>query len=157
MATHSSILAWRIPGTGETGGLPSVGVAQSWTRLKQLSSSSSSMIQELTKIQLSGSLVVMVWVCFPAAVRCRWCWAWRLQDVFGHVTVSYRRQKELWAQLGHWGGWTSLSFCMWFQVFSPPHGFSTWSCHTVSLVEKPDFLTSGSDLPKSQVKRMGSS
>ena len=24
MATHSSILAWRIPGTGEPGGLPSV-------------------------------------------------------------------------------------------------------------------------------------
>ena len=26
MATHSSILAWRIPGTGEPGGLPSVGL-----------------------------------------------------------------------------------------------------------------------------------
>jgi len=25
MATHSSILAWRIPGTGELGGLPSMG------------------------------------------------------------------------------------------------------------------------------------
>jgi len=25
MATHSSILAWRIPGMGERGGLPSVG------------------------------------------------------------------------------------------------------------------------------------
>ena len=25
MATHSSVLAWRIPGTGETGGLLSVG------------------------------------------------------------------------------------------------------------------------------------
>ena len=25
MATHSSILAWRIPGTGESGGLPSMG------------------------------------------------------------------------------------------------------------------------------------
>ena len=25
MATHSSILAWRIPGTGEPGGLPSMG------------------------------------------------------------------------------------------------------------------------------------
>ena len=24
MATHSSIVAWRIPGTGEPGGLPSV-------------------------------------------------------------------------------------------------------------------------------------
>ena len=26
MATHSSVLAWRIPGTGELGGLPSVGL-----------------------------------------------------------------------------------------------------------------------------------
>ena len=25
MATHSSVLAWRIPGTAEPGGLPSVG------------------------------------------------------------------------------------------------------------------------------------
>ena len=25
MATHSSVLAWRSPGTGEPGGLPSVG------------------------------------------------------------------------------------------------------------------------------------
>ena len=41
MATHSSVLAWRIPGTGEPGGLPYVGW-QSRTRLKRLSSSSSS-------------------------------------------------------------------------------------------------------------------
>ena len=33
MATHSSVLGWRIPGTGEPGGLPSMGVAQSRTRL----------------------------------------------------------------------------------------------------------------------------
>ena len=38
MATHSSILAWRIPGTRE----PVYGVAQSRTWLKRLSSSSSS-------------------------------------------------------------------------------------------------------------------
>ena len=25
MAAHSSVLAWRIPGTGEPGGLPSIG------------------------------------------------------------------------------------------------------------------------------------
>ena len=41
MVTHSRILAWRIPGTGEPGGLPSIG-SQSRTRLKRLSSSSSS-------------------------------------------------------------------------------------------------------------------
>ena len=26
MAAHSSVLAWRIPGTGEPGGLPSMGL-----------------------------------------------------------------------------------------------------------------------------------
>ena len=36
MATHSSVLAWRIPGTGEPGGLPSVGshrVGHDWSGL----------------------------------------------------------------------------------------------------------------------------
>ena len=31
MATHSSVLAWKIPGRGEPSGLS--GVSQSWTRL----------------------------------------------------------------------------------------------------------------------------
>ena len=44
MATHCSVLAWRIPGTGEPVGLPS-GVAQSWIRLKQLSLSRFSSVQ----------------------------------------------------------------------------------------------------------------
>ena len=29
-ATHSSVLAWRIPGTGEPGGLPSMGLHRVW-------------------------------------------------------------------------------------------------------------------------------
>ena len=33
MATHSSILAWRIPSTGEPGGLQPMGPQKSWTRL----------------------------------------------------------------------------------------------------------------------------
>ena len=36
MATHSSVLAWRIPGTGEPGGLPSTGthrVGHNWSDL----------------------------------------------------------------------------------------------------------------------------
>ena len=34
MATHSSVLAWRVPGTGEPGGLPSMGshrVGRDWS------------------------------------------------------------------------------------------------------------------------------
>ena len=36
MATHSSVLAWTIPGTGEPGGLPSMGshrVRHDWSNL----------------------------------------------------------------------------------------------------------------------------
>ena len=33
MATHCSILAWRIPWTEEAGGLAVLGVAKSWTQL----------------------------------------------------------------------------------------------------------------------------
>ena len=36
MATHSSVLVWRIPGTGEPGGLPSIGsyrVGHNWSDL----------------------------------------------------------------------------------------------------------------------------
>ena len=83
MATHSSVLAWRIPGTGEPGGLPSMGshrvghplqcsclenpmdgeawwaavseVTQSRTQLKRLSSSSSSILHDLSLIHNIGS------------------------------------------------------------------------------------------------------
>jgi len=41
MATHSSVLAWRIPGTGGAWWAAVYGVAQSQTQLKRLSSSSS--------------------------------------------------------------------------------------------------------------------
>ena len=52
MATHSSVLAWRIPGMGE----PAIyGVAQSWTRPKQLSSSSRESFQFLTIMYNTGS------------------------------------------------------------------------------------------------------
>ena len=47
MATHSSVLAWRIPGTGEPGGQPSMGSHR--VGLKLLSSSSSSIVKREKK------------------------------------------------------------------------------------------------------------
>ena len=35
MASHSRILAWRIPWTEEPGGLQSMGAAESWTQLSE--------------------------------------------------------------------------------------------------------------------------
>ena len=51
MATHSSVLAWRIPGTGEPGG-----IAQSRTWLKRLSSSSST-------VESCGLFLLYIVVC----------------------------------------------------------------------------------------------
>ena len=49
MATHSSILAWRIPWTEETGGLQSMGVPKSRTRLKRLSTHAQGTTEGLEK------------------------------------------------------------------------------------------------------------
>ena len=60
MATHSSVLAWRIPGTGEPGGLLSMG-SQSRTRLKRLSSSSS----RISSVQFSSVAQSCPTLCDP--------------------------------------------------------------------------------------------
>ena len=56
IATHSSILAWRIPQTEEPGGLQSHGVAKSQTQQKQLSMPTQwlyiSSVQSLSRVPL---------------------------------------------------------------------------------------------------------
>ena len=78
MATHSSLLAWEIPGTEEPDGLQSVG-SQSQTRLKQLSSLVCTRIHRALSQQecwFPGSggplLQVTAAVCWASAV-CRHC------------------------------------------------------------------------------------
>ena len=66
MATHSSVLAWRISGTGEPGGLPSMGshrVGHDWSDLAASSS--------------------MLWKLFPVYI-----FAFRLLIIFLTLTLS---------------------------------------------------------------------
>ena len=60
MAPHSSTLAWKIPGTGGALWAAVYGVAQSRTRLKQLSSSSSSN----TYSNFLRRFIVISWIIF---------------------------------------------------------------------------------------------
>ena len=46
MATHSSVLAWRIPGTGEPGGLPSMGLHRVGHDRSDLAAASAAYIKE---------------------------------------------------------------------------------------------------------------
>ena len=58
MATHSSVLAWRIPGTGEPDGLPSMGTHRIGHDRSNLAIPTSEPIQNgYSKDILKGSLV----------------------------------------------------------------------------------------------------
>ena len=48
MATHSSVLAWRIPGTGEPGGLPSIGSHRVRHDCSDLAAAAELLINEVT-------------------------------------------------------------------------------------------------------------
>ena len=55
MATHSSVLAWRIPGTGEPGGLPSMGshrVGHDWSDLATNCSLPGSSVHETSQARI---------------------------------------------------------------------------------------------------------
>ena len=52
MATHSSVLAWRIPGMGEPGGLPSMGSHRVGHDLSDLAAAARPFLR-LTAIQCS--------------------------------------------------------------------------------------------------------
>ena len=59
MATHSSVLAWRIPGTGEPGGLPSMGshrVGHDWSNLAAAAAATWGLAYKIL-YQLSRSVV----------------------------------------------------------------------------------------------------
>ena len=64
MATHSSVLAWRIPGTAEPGGLPSMGshrVGHDWNNLAAavVINARIGSLKEIIKYQIAKSLTLL--------------------------------------------------------------------------------------------------
>ena len=81
MATHSSVLAWRIPGTGEPGGLPSMGshrVGHNWSN-----SAAAVAATVLTLSYFSISMHIYTWnnrfffllslICVHYTSNPKWC------------------------------------------------------------------------------------
>ena len=72
MATHSSVLAWRIPGTGEPGGLPSMGshrVGHDWSDLAAADS-----IVKSRDITLPTKVLLVKAMVFPVVMYGSECW-----------------------------------------------------------------------------------
>ena len=67
MTTHSSVLAWRIPGTGEPGGLPSLGahrVGHDWSDL----AAAASYIRSLKETWVDGGFSINPLICWLSVI-----------------------------------------------------------------------------------------
>ena len=103
MATHSSVLAWRIPGTGKPGGLPSMGshwVRHNWSDLAAAAAWSSrryfsgislqkfpflefSLIQQMLPIWSLAPLPILNPACTSGSSQFTYCWSlvWRILSI----------------------------------------------------------------------------
>ena len=71
MAIHSSILAWRIPGTREPGGLPSMGshrVGNDWSGLAAAAAAAAAAV--LYCINTSAFVYPFTWLCMHVVLHC---------------------------------------------------------------------------------------
>ena len=87
MATHSSVLAWRIPGMGEPGGLPSMElhrVGHDWSDLTAAIMTLATWCEELTQwkrlwflegLGAGGEGDDRRWVVWMASLT-QWTWVW---------------------------------------------------------------------------------
>ena len=106
MATHSSVLAWRIPGMGDSGGLPSMGlhrVRHNWSDLPYL-------IQKLriTHMSIRGEqwinkMSYIHTVKYDSVIKARWAeTCYRIQEhlkISCLVKVGYTRLHSVWSHV----------------------------------------------------------
>ena len=90
--THSSVLAWGIPGMAEPGGLPPMG-SHSRTQLKRLSSSSSSIIRVLIiPYPFLQYLVLIISLIFTILMHMHWYLVdlhFQMTEDFEHLLCDY--------------------------------------------------------------------
>ena len=111
MATHSSVLAWRIPGTGQPGGLPSMGshrVGLDWRDLAAAAASDSMLksrdIALPTKVRLVKAMV------FPGVMY--GCETWTIKKAEHWRIDAFKLWcygEDSWESLGLQGNPTSPS------------------------------------------------
>ena len=128
MATHSSVLAWRIPGTGEPGGLPSVGshrVGHDWSDLAAAAVRPLK-TYSLSKLQVCNTrmwtLVTRVYIRSPDLIhlQLKVCTLWPLSPHFPLPTSSPQQPPfyslVLWVQhrdpICNWNHIVSVFLCL---------------------------------------------
>jgi len=124
MATHSSVLAWRIPGTREPGGLPSMGshrVGHNWSdlaaaayrytniKVKKVSVSKSPTLCDPMDCSPPNSSVqrilqagILEWVAIPFSRGSSWpgYWTW-VSCIAGRFFIVWAIREVIWILLNH--------------------------------------------------------
>ena len=98
MATHSSVLAWRIPGTWEPDGLPSMGshrIRHHWSDLAAAAAASLTMQKPLT-VWISTNCGKLLEMGIPDHLTCL------LQNLYAGQEATVRTVHEItdWFQIG---------------------------------------------------------
>ena len=138
VATHSSVLAWRIPGTGEPGGLPSVGshrVGQDWSDL----AAAACLLSRWCHPTISSSVVRFSCLqSFPApgSFKMNWLFTLGSQSIGASATPSVLPMNiQDWFPLG-WTGWIFLP-SKDSQESSPTPQFKSINSFALSLLYGP--------------------
>ena len=115
MATHSSVLAWRIPGTGEPGGLPSLGSHRVGHDSSDLSADAAAAVRPSKKQEGSRKTSTSALLTMPKPLTVWIIINWKILKEMGipdHLTCLLRNLyagQETTVRTGH--GTTD-----WFQI-----------------------------------------
>ena len=86
MATRSSVLAWRIPGTGEPGGLPSMGshrVGHDWSDLAAAAAAAGIVIA------ISHFFILFIWIeCLGFFLNSARVFCYQSSEIMSHFVVT---------------------------------------------------------------------
>ena len=120
MATQSSVLAWRIPGTGEPGGLMSMGshrVGHDWSGLAAAAAQSLTQNKGLIKVEQNPNQAIL-WLADKEShvekIKSHASWWFSLNQCFSNFNV-YMNHLEILLKYRFWFGllgW-SLGFCIY--------------------------------------------
>ena len=112
MATHSSVLAWRIPGTEEPGGLPSMGlhrVGHDWSGLAAAAAVAADSILKSRDITFPRKVHLVKAMVFPVVMYGCESWTMRKLSAKELMLLNCDAGEDFCESLGQQGDQTSQS------------------------------------------------
>ena len=134
IATHSSVLAWRIPGMGEPGGLPSIGLhrlGHDWSDL----AAAAAVVSGATNKWIQLSTWVPTPVCSETVTQLL-CASVSLQEacMWWLLWICFFLVGEWWCRFRVWTASFSVNLFLtcgtgwWVEICGPRKRWRDWSC-----------------------------